>query len=82
MFDAGFVAFLGMMVVAYKMSRRNVVDLLQTIFDTTVSLGTISNYEQEMNDALNPVYQEAHQHVKDAEVKHIDEEKKGDGHLL
>jgi len=58
---------------SHGMSKRGIEETLETMFGVPVALGSISNSEQEMSEALEPAYQEAKRHVSDAEVKYVDE---------
>jgi transposase len=54
-------------------SRRDTEEAIETLFQVPVSLGTVSNLEQETAAALAPAHAEAQQAVREAAVKHIDE---------
>ena len=53
--------------------KRTVQEIAETIFDTTISLGTIANLEQEMSAALEAPHTEALAAVRAAPVKNVDE---------
>ena len=55
------------------LSKRSVENTLATMFGVAVSLGTISNTEQAMSEALEKPYQEARTAVANAAVKGCDE---------
>lgn len=57
----------------HGMSKRAVEEVVETVFDAPVSLGTVANLEQEVSEALIVAHQEAINAVKAAEVKHVDE---------
>jgi len=51
-------------------SRRATEEAIETFFQVPVSLGTVSNLEQEMSAALAPAHAEARQALQEAAVKH------------
>ena len=54
-------------------SKRGVEEIAETVFGAPISLGTVSNLEQEVSEALAPAHQEALQAARQAEVKFADE---------
>jgi transposase len=58
---------------SHGMSKRGIEETVETLFGVPIALGTIANLEQEAREALEPAYQQARQHVAQAEVKHADE---------
>ena len=58
---------------AQGISKRAVEEISTTIFDADIALGTVSNLEQEVCAALEPIYQEALEAVRAAAVKNVDE---------
>lgn len=58
---------------SHGMSKRGIEETVETLFQVPIAVGTIANLEQEACAALESAYQEARQHVADAEVKHVDE---------
>jgi transposase len=57
----------------HQVSKRGVEEIVETLFEVPVSLGTVSNLEQEMSAALAPAHQEAMEAVRQADVKYVDE---------
>jgi transposase len=57
----------------HHQSRRDVVALLDELFNIHVALGSVSNIEGRMSQALESPSTEAMQSVEAASVKHIDE---------
>jgi transposase len=55
------------------LSRRTVEEVVETVFEAPVSLGTVATLEQEMSAALGTAYQEAQEAVRSAPVKNTDE---------
>lgn len=55
------------------LSRRDTEEAIETLFQVPVSLGTVSNLEQETSAALAPAHAEAQHAVQQASVKHVDE---------
>lgn len=54
-------------------SKRTVQEVAESLFGVRISLGTISNLELEMREALSPAYEEAKVAVTDAPTKNVDE---------
>ena len=57
----------------YQLSRRQVVVMLQEVFGISMSLGSVSNIEGRMNDALEEPSEEAMESAESAPVKHVDD---------
>ena len=57
----------------HHQSRREVVMMLDEVFGIHVSLGSVSNIEGRMSQALEEPSSEAMQSVESAKVKHVDE---------
>jgi transposase len=53
--------------------KRGVQEIVETVFQVPVSLGTVAALEQEMSAALAPAHTEAGQAVREAPVKNVDE---------
>jgi transposase len=68
-----FSATLSYLAGAHGVSKRGLEEITEAIFDAPLSLGTVSNLEQEMSAALQAPYTEAVEAVRQAEVKHLDE---------
>src|SRR5262249_37005325 len=54
-------------------SKRGLEEVVETVFEVPVALGTVSHLEQQMSDALAPAHAEAVAAVRAAPVKHVDE---------
>jgi transposase len=54
-------------------SKRGVEEVVETVFDVPVALGTVVAVEQEASAALAPAHAEVAAHVRAAPVKHVDE---------
>jgi transposase len=54
-------------------SKRRVEEVVETVFEVPVALGTVAKLEQEMSAALQSAHQEALAIVQLAPVKHLDE---------
>ena len=57
----------------YHLSRRQVVLAVKELYNIDISLGSVSNIEARMSEALVSASQEAMAHVEKAEVKYVDE---------
>jgi transposase len=58
---------------ACGISRRQVEEVFEDVLGVPISVGTVSNLEQETTDALEEVHQEAGVHVREASTKNLDE---------
>jgi transposase len=54
-------------------SKRTVAEVVETLFDVPLALGSVTNLEQEMSTALVPAHAEAVAAVREAPVKYADE---------
>lgn len=66
------LALIAVMTADGHMSRRKVQGLLSAVFGLDVSLGTISESEQVVSDAVAPAVDEARLHALTEKVKHLD----------
>lgn len=66
------MALIALLTGAYHLSRRNTVALLNDVLGVELSLGTVSNVESHVSDALAPAHAEALARVRQAKVKHLD----------
>ena len=57
----------------HHLSRRAVEEVVETMFEVPISLGSVSALEAETSEALATPYQEAQAAVQDAPVKNTDE---------
>lgn len=69
----GLAALMAYFVGACGLSKRRVEEVVETVFEVPVALGTVARLEQEMSAALEPAHQEALVAVQQAPVKHLDE---------
>jgi transposase len=73
-FGARLQATVAVLTGAYRVSRRNVRQLMSDFFGVTISLGAVSNLERLANDALEGSYEEALGHVRAEQASvHADE---------
>ena len=66
-------ATVGYLSGSHGMSKRGIEETMESLFGVPVALGTISNSEREVSEALAASYQEVRKHVAGAEVKYVDE---------
>ncbi len=66
-------AILSYLAGAHGVSKRGLEEISAAIFDAPLSLGTVSNLEQEMSSALATPHAQAIEAVRQAAVKHADE---------
>lgn len=58
---------------AHGVSKRGLEEIVETVFDVPIALGTVAHLEAEMSAALALAHQEARAAVAAAPVKHVDE---------
>lgn len=58
---------------AHQVSQRGLEEIVETVLDVPLSLGTINRLERQMSAALLPAHAEALAAVRQAPVKHVDE---------
>jgi len=66
------IALIALLTGVYYPSRRNTATLLGDVLGVTLSLGTVSNVETKVSDALAPAHAEALARVRQAKVKNLD----------
>jgi len=66
-------AFMAYLRGCHHVSLRGVEEIVETVFETPVSLGQVSNLEAQMSEALAPAHAEALEAVRQAPVKNADE---------
>lgn len=69
----GLTAVAGYRTGGHQVSKRGVEEILEALFEVPVALGTVSNLEHELSQALAAAHAEAVQAVRQAPVKHADE---------
>jgi transposase len=69
----GLSAFMSYLVGNCGLGKRRVEELIESVFEVPLSLGTVANLEQEMSVALESTHAEALEAVRQADVKHMDE---------
>ena len=57
----------------YRVSRKETQRMLENDFGLPLSLGTISNVEKQVSEALNPPVEEAKQAIKQEAIVHAGE---------
>jgi transposase len=71
-FGPRLMAIMAMITGIYHVSRRSAVGLLSDLLGVRVSLGALSAVEARVGEAVQPVVDEAWDHVRNAGVKHTD----------
>jgi transposase len=66
-------AFIASLTGAYQLSRRDAVRFLAENLGLKVSLGTVSNTEAAVSEALAPAWEQAREHMRAAPMKNLDE---------
>jgi transposase len=72
-FGARLTAVIALLSGRYRLSRRDVRQLLQDLWEVRVSLGAVVRQEQAQSAALAPIVAEARAAVQQAEIVHVDE---------
>ena len=72
MLGPNLMALIALFVAGYKISRRNVQQILCDVLGVKLSLGTISNAEEKVSEVLVPAHQEAARAVDRARAKNAD----------
>jgi len=72
-FGSRLTAFSAFLIGACHLSRRLVEEVFEDVLKVPIALGTVSNLEAEVSDALAPPYQEAAEVVQKAPAKNLDE---------
>lgn len=72
MFGPRLLALVGLLTGNYRLSRRQVVTFLGDVLGITASLGTISNAEKRVSDAIAPAWDEGLNFVRAQPLKHVD----------
>ncbi len=60
------------LLIAFRVSRRDVQTILADVFDLPVSLGALSDHEARISKALEPSYNEAVTYARAQRAKHLD----------
>jgi transposase len=69
----GLAAAMAYFAGCHQVSKRGVEEIVETLFEVPVALGTVSNLEQQMSAALASAHAAAVAAVQAAPVKHVDE---------
>jgi transposase len=69
----GLAAFMTYLVGNCGLSKRRVEELVESVFEVPLALGTVAKLEQEMSAALEPSHKEALASIQAAPIKHADE---------
>lgn len=72
-FGPRLAAQVSMITGVLQVSRRNAEEYIRDALGIPISLGTVSNLEEEMTDALAESHQEAAEEVREADAKNVDE---------
>jgi transposase len=69
----GLAAATAYLAGCHQVSKRGLEEIVETLFDVPVAVGTLSNVEEEMSQALRESHAEALQAVRAAPAKNVDE---------
>src|SRR5215218_3495080 len=72
-FGARLTAVIALLSGRYRLSRREVRQLLQDLWAVRVSLGAVLRHEQALGAALVPIVEEARTAIRQAAVVNMDE---------
>ena len=68
----GLMALIALLTGDYNLSRRRAVSLLGDVLGIEISLGALSEAEEEVSEAVAVPVEEAREHVADEPIKHSD----------
>lgn len=71
--SANSIAIVSSLTGKFKLSKRNACELLYDFFGLKISVGTVSNAEHIVANALKPAHQEAQAHIQTAPIRNSDE---------
>lgn len=66
------VSLVALLTGAYRLSKRNAQNLLETVLDVRFSLGTLSKTEERISAALSEPVDQALRHVQEQPIKNCD----------
>jgi transposase len=69
----GLSAFMSYLVGNCGLGKRRIEELVESVFEVPISLGTVIHLEQEMSAALESAHAEALEAARQSPVKHMDE---------
>jgi transposase len=72
-FGPGVVSMVGILTGVLHVSKRKALLMINEVFNVPMSLGSLSNAEKKLSDALEDSYQEAGELIQSSEVAHADE---------
>ncbi len=72
MCEPGLMALIGLLTGDYNLSRRRAVGLLSDVLGIEISLGALSEAEDDVSDAIAVPADNAREHVADQPIKHTD----------
>ena len=70
---SGLAAFMAYLAAVHQVSKRGIEELVETLFEVPVAVGTIVNLQEELSQALIPAHDEALDFVREAAGKNVDE---------
>lgn len=70
---AALAAAMSYLAGCHQVSKRGVEEIVETLFEVPIALGTVSNLEQEMSRALEAVHKQAIEAARQSDVKFADE---------
>jgi transposase len=72
-FGPGVLALVGILTGVLNVSKRKAQMIMNEVFHVPMSLGGLSNCEEQISTSLATPYDEVAQHVRDQEIAHADE---------
>jgi transposase len=72
-FGPGLTALVALLTGIYKVGKRGVRQLLRDVFNVVMSLGAVSNCEEQVSEALAQPFEGAREHAQRQAVAHADE---------
>lgn len=73
-FGPKLMSLLATLTGVFHLSKREAIQLIKELYDVDVGLGSVSNIEERVSEALDPVYRRIHSFVMNSKFcKHFDE---------
>lgn len=73
-FDPRLMSLLATLTGVFHLAKREAIQLIKELYEVDISTGSVSNIEERVAEALDPIYQRIHSFVMDSKFcKHFDE---------
>jgi len=73
-FGSKLMGLLATLTGVFHLAKREAIQLIKELYDVDIGLGSVSNIEERVSQALDPVYQRIHNFIMNSKLcKHFDE---------